>query len=99
MPSVHQTTGARLGCSRSGAVVEWLGSGLQSRVHRFDSGRRLWFEPRIPLWDAGLGSYFGQRMRFVDPGCWHESVRSGALPLRICRVVTLEMKPGFETVI
>src|SRR4051794_12682907 len=24
-----------------GAVAEWLRSGLQSRVHRFDSGRRL----------------------------------------------------------
>src|SRR3954463_16033793 len=24
-----------------GAVAEWLSSGLQSRVHRFDSGRRL----------------------------------------------------------
>ena len=27
--------------ARSGAVAEWLRSGLQSRVHRFDSGRRL----------------------------------------------------------
>ena len=26
---------------RSGAVAEWLGRGLQSLVHRFDSGRRL----------------------------------------------------------
>ncbi len=25
-----------------GAVAEWLRSGLQSRLHRFDSGRRLW---------------------------------------------------------
>jgi hypothetical protein len=25
----------------SGAVAEWLRSGLQSRSHRFDSGRRL----------------------------------------------------------
>ena len=24
-----------------GAVAEWLRSGLQSRVHQFDSGRRL----------------------------------------------------------
>ena len=24
-----------------GAVAEWLRSGLQSRLHRFDSGRRL----------------------------------------------------------
>jgi hypothetical protein len=26
-----------------GDVAEWLRSGLQSRVHRFDSGRRLYF--------------------------------------------------------
>src|SRR4051812_43436515 len=38
MGPVYQT---RLRCSRSGAVAEWLRSGLQSRVHRFDSGRRL----------------------------------------------------------
>ena len=31
-----------LGCSRLGALAEWLRSGLQSRLHRFDSGRRLW---------------------------------------------------------
>lgn len=24
-----------------GAVVEWLGNGLQNRLHRFDPGRRL----------------------------------------------------------
>ncbi len=33
---------APLRCSRCpGAVAEWLRSGLQSRAHRFDSGRRL----------------------------------------------------------
>jgi hypothetical protein len=26
---------------RSGAVAEWLGRGLQSLAHRFDSGPRL----------------------------------------------------------
>lgn len=31
-----------------GALAEWLRSGLQSRLHRFDSGRRL-FGPQ-PLW-------------------------------------------------
>ena len=72
-------------------MVEWLGSGLQSRVHRFDSGRRLWFEPRIPLWNAGLEAYLGQRMSFFAPGRWHWSVRRGALPLRIWMVVTFEM--------
>ena len=29
----------------AGAVAEWLRSGLQSRVHRFDSGPRLQFNP------------------------------------------------------
>src|SRR3954470_10917519 len=31
-----------------GAVAEWLRSGLQSRLHRFDSGRRL-YVLRVPL--------------------------------------------------
>ncbi len=35
---------------RSGDVAEWLGSGLQSRVHGFDSRRRLW-EP-TPVGDG-----------------------------------------------
>lgn len=30
-----------LGDGQDGAVAEWLRSGLQSRVHRFDSGPRL----------------------------------------------------------
>ena len=29
--------------TRSGDVAEWLRSGLQSRLHRFDSGRRLYW--------------------------------------------------------
>jgi hypothetical protein len=32
---------ARYACLASGDVAEWLRSGLQSRLHRFDSGRRL----------------------------------------------------------
>ena len=28
-----------------GGVAEWLGSGLQSRVHRFNSGPRLSYDP------------------------------------------------------
>ena len=34
-------------CARTilGAVAEWLRSGLQSRVHRFDSGPRLQVHP------------------------------------------------------
>jgi hypothetical protein len=35
--------------SQLGALAEWLRSGLQSRLHRFDSGRRLW------LWRAACG--------------------------------------------
>ena len=30
-----------LPCARHGAVAEWLGRGLQSLAHQFDSGRRL----------------------------------------------------------
>jgi hypothetical protein len=29
-----------------GAMAEWLRSGLQSRVHRFDSGWRLLYWPQ-----------------------------------------------------
>src|SRR5207344_2804871 len=32
---------ASLGLLSPGALAEWLRSGLQSRLHRFDSGRRL----------------------------------------------------------
>lgn len=31
-----------------GCVAEWLGSGLQIRVHRFDSGRSLFFSGCVP---------------------------------------------------
>jgi hypothetical protein len=34
---------------RAGAVAEWLGRGLQSLVHQFDSGRRLSFPALIRL--------------------------------------------------
>jgi hypothetical protein len=34
---------------RRGAVAEWLGRGLQSLVHQFDSGRRL---PLVLMEDA-----------------------------------------------
>jgi AraC-like DNA-binding protein len=41
MRPLCQTRIAVYDVARSGAVAEWLRSGLQSRVHRFDSGRRL----------------------------------------------------------
>src|SRR5437016_4980688 len=37
-----------------GAVAEWLRSGLQSRLHRFDSGRRLALEAGQQARDGGL---------------------------------------------
>ena len=37
MPSCHPYA-----CGHPGDVAEWLRSGLQSRLHRFDSGRRLY---------------------------------------------------------
>ena len=39
-----------------GGVAEWLGSGLQSRVRRFDSGPRLKMS-QIPVGSVGLVSY------------------------------------------
>src|SRR5687767_13114061 len=44
MPTASGSRGCRLRprmCAAPGAVAEWLRSGLQSRVHRFDSGPRL----------------------------------------------------------
>jgi hypothetical protein len=32
--------------AHDGAVAEWLGRGLQSLAHQFDSGRRLFFSRR-----------------------------------------------------
>jgi hypothetical protein len=48
-PRRHGGSGARAATLRTphGAVAEWLRSGLQSRSHRFDSGRRL-SPPRRP---------------------------------------------------
>jgi hypothetical protein len=40
-----------------GALAEWLRSGLQSRLHRFDSGGRL------RLWQAA----YGLLKRFARP--------------------------------
>jgi hypothetical protein len=39
-PDSYGGTGS-LRCARHGAVAEWLGRGLQSLAHQFDSGRRL----------------------------------------------------------
>src|SRR5690242_4404877 len=48
MSPLCQTRVAVYDVPRSGAVAEWLRSGLQSRVHRFDSGRRLWSDACKP---------------------------------------------------
>jgi hypothetical protein len=46
----------------SGALAEWLGTGLQNPVHRFDSGRRLlFFRTTWPLradFDVGFSTGF-----------------------------------------
>ncbi len=41
---------------KPGALAEWLRSGLQSRSHRFDSGRRLSFERVVGalLWTSSV---------------------------------------------
>jgi hypothetical protein len=38
-----------------GDVAEWLRSGLQNRLHRFNSGRRLHFSGNIPGHPAWTG--------------------------------------------
>jgi hypothetical protein len=45
-----------------GDVAEWLRSGLQSRLHRFDSGRRLLELLHIRCRNA-------EQMRLVNPLC------------------------------
>ena len=41
-PKCRRHSGGRpLPCDVPGGVAEWLGSGLQSRVRRFESGLRL----------------------------------------------------------
>jgi hypothetical protein len=45
-----------------GAVAEWLRSGLQSRVHRFDSGRRLWSTGKAQSRGILLLAYRPQRL-------------------------------------
>ena len=50
---------------KPGALAEWLRSGLQSRLHRFDSGRRLWEVPanrHLPLDSQGCESQSVSRM-------------------------------------
>jgi hypothetical protein len=45
-PVVRSNQRGPSGPLRLGGVAEWLGSGLQSRVHRFNSGPRLEFHHR-----------------------------------------------------
>ena len=59
------------GTASSGGVAEWLGRGLQSPVHRFDSGPRL--ETR---YDVGPRALSSGGERFLDA----EEVR-GSNPL------------------
>ena len=40
-PSAENGYGLPLGWCARGDVAEWLGRGLQSLVHQFESGRRL----------------------------------------------------------
>ena len=45
----HRATLGFRSDSERGALAEWLRSGLQSRLHRFDSGRRLSTKPLLTL--------------------------------------------------
>src|SRR4051812_13598952 len=49
-----------------GAVAEWLGRGLQSLVHQFDSGRRL-FDKRTERGSPGQVTDGLHRTLFVEP--------------------------------
>jgi hypothetical protein len=42
-------TEARIRCPAPGALAEWLGSGLQSRLQRFESARRLYSNGTEPV--------------------------------------------------
>src|SRR6266550_3890215 len=49
-PGRFYVRGPSLGLLRLGALAEWLRSGLQSRLHRFDSGRRLYWVCEVECW-------------------------------------------------
>jgi hypothetical protein len=50
---------------KPGALAEWLRSGLQSRLHRFDSGRRLAFRLLALGTGSGCRPYDGTRVEAV----------------------------------
>ena len=58
--------GSRMG-SAPGAVAEWLRSGLQSRLHRFDSGRRLRRFVRVLARDVTIASEHGATRSLGGP--------------------------------
>src|SRR5213078_1634883 len=69
---IHMTTAT---LARHGALAEWLRSGLQSRLHRFDSGRRLSETPAQSGLQVRRGENVSQacpevRFRF----CFHAKV-------------------------
>ena len=54
---------ASVGLGAQGDVAEWLRSGLQSRLHRFDSGRRLSNGSRRQLRNCGCAPQLRQADR------------------------------------
>ncbi len=46
----------------AGALAEWLRSGLQSRLHRFDSGRRLRLKQAINGMGKPYSAPFSERL-------------------------------------
>src|SRR3954468_6189702 len=82
-----------------GAVAEWLRSGLQSRLHRFDSGRRLALQSGVAALcrqsadgrrdDAGIG-HWGIRWRppgYQTPERSNEARTSGRVTSRVDRTI------------
>jgi hypothetical protein len=79
-----------------GAVAEWLGRGLQSLVHRFESGRRL-IGSRFARPDGGSEHVYGLGVvahTLVDRGV--ASGQVSAVALSIGRS-TVEALPGAKT--
>jgi hypothetical protein len=71
-----------------GAVAEWLGSGLQSRLHQFDSGRRLSPEVRC-------ASFAGSPLRFAQ----HDDFRRGSVSTRAVSAVFRKGMDPFKATI
>ena len=65
----------RLREAQLGALAEWLRSGLQSRLHRFDSGRRLYWVCEVNR--AGVERPFDQCAKAEAPNGGRKFIERG----------------------